>query len=444
DTGRPLGLAVHEYSNHLNQHLTDPHHDYHDSNEYDYGEYGDEFDIYGNVDYNDFPDYVYDDYADFEDGRISSTHEWNDENNYIDGEESEMTVDDREEARGREDKHSEMKEMSDTGDERHELGSSTTATDDEDLIEGSGVDDGKYELTWSVWSGCSTSCDGGVRIRSYRCLPNQLLFEECVHAGIETQEQRACNLQPCPSTTPRTTTTTTTSEPTHPEMDKMIHTIPYMTSTDTFSPPPVTATPLDQLMTVTATTTTTTPSPPHTTTTTPITSTTARARVVEMHPLFPTTVVSAAHQPVSEPFYNNTSKMYLDDKHHKPSKMDDARLDNSVWQTDTLTDKYDQITDGVEEVVDVYGLSQALVSYCEMFYSGCERGRGNGRSRVTPNLSYRLSHLPRIPTTLEKVTMMHFNGSVTKTSRMMLKNGDKFFLICNLDNDNRLITSNNL
>ncbi|KAK8393357.1 hypothetical protein O3P69_013390 [Scylla paramamosain] len=118
------------------------------------------------------------------------------------------------------------------------------ATDDEDLLEGSGTShhDKIYELAWSVWSGCSTSCDGGVRVRSYRCLPDQPLLEACVHAGIETQEQRACNLQPCPPThAPAPAAMLPDRAP------GVIQAIPYMTVTSNLSRA-ATPTPLDEIM----------------------------------------------------------------------------------------------------------------------------------------------------------------------------------------------------
>nr|XP_045612572.1 uncharacterized protein LOC123767108 isoform X2 [Procambarus clarkii] len=356
DIGRPLGLAIPEYSNHnAVLHTDDSHHYDSDAAEYDYRDYGDNaFEPYNDVEYNEFPDYVYDDYEDFEDGRVSSTHELNAGEDFIVTQEGDVTLSETEESEEkeeREEKRTDMKEMSaDAGGRREQLEATSAETDDEDLVEGSGAKDhGKFELMWSVWSGCSTSCDGGVRIRSYSCVPNQLFLEECVRAGIETQQQRACNLQPCPSTTtPRTTTTTTStttaaatttttaatttstsrgiSGASTPEMDNMIQSIPYMTSTDTFSPPPVTATPLHQFMTVTST-----PSSPTTSTrpSTTTSTTTTRTKVVEMHPLFPTTLISPDLAPVSETSHNDSAKVYPDKKPHKVSKMDD----NSVWKT---------------------------------------------------------------------------------------------------------------
>ncbi|MPC23059.1 hypothetical protein E2C01_016096 [Portunus trituberculatus] len=98
------------------------------------------------------------------------------------------------------------------------------------------------ELAWSVWSGCSTSCDGGVRVRSYRCLPDQPLLEACVHAGIETQEQQTCNLQPCPPThAPAPSAMFPDRAP------GVIQAIPYMTATSNLSRA-ATPTPLDQIM----------------------------------------------------------------------------------------------------------------------------------------------------------------------------------------------------
>lgn len=190
------------------------------------------------------------------------------------------------------------------------------------------------EVTWSVWSGCSTSCDGGVRIRSYRCRPNQLFFDECVESGIETQEQTACNLQPCPSTTFHTTTTAnaeTTSSTTPEPVQRPDHgytvldSIPYSVLTNTFAPT-VTVTPLGQLMISTATTSTTTPAPPSPTTAT-ISTTTAKTRMVVMHPLYPTTIISPPIQS-----YNNTeATAYQDSMHHKPTEKDTDEDSISLW-----------------------------------------------------------------------------------------------------------------
>lgn len=196
---------------------------------------------------------------------------------------------------------------------------------------------------WSVWSGCSTSCDGGVRIRSYRCLPNQLMFEECVHAGIETQEQRACNLQPCPSTTTTTaspataaitTTTTTTSTPATPltaqgTAGKVLDSIPYVTLTNNLSVSPVEAS--DQV----ASSTSTTPSPPPAADDISSAHSTPASQGhhrIDMHPLYPTLV---AGQPTYPRHYNTSSSSPYgppDAKPLKPSKVDmgDVTI-NSGW-----------------------------------------------------------------------------------------------------------------
>ncbi|XP_050732378.1 uncharacterized protein LOC127006447 isoform X3 [Eriocheir sinensis] len=176
------------------------------------------------------------------------------------------------------------------------------ATDDEDLLEGSGGGhhDKKFELAWSVWSGCSTSCDGGVRVRSYRCLPNQPLLEACVRAGIETQEQRACNLQPCPPTTTTPAPLIAARLPSRPP--GLIQAIPYMTATNNFSRA-ATPTPLEQIMashttsspsssSSSSSSSTTPPShlpvfiPTTTQATTTTTTTTSRERGVNIHPLY--------------------------------------------------------------------------------------------------------------------------------------------------------------
>lgn len=339
DAGRPLGFPDPDY--HTLLHHASHQLDYDDPGQYGYDDYGDKLyddsDMYKYIEYNSFPDHVYDNYDYYGRGRGTFPYDWNNEENFIEEQDSEVFEDESEDTDDGEDKRNEKKEMTEAEDLSNQLDTSQ-ASDDEDLTEGSGVESQqKFELTWSVWSGCSTSCDGGVRIRSYRCLPNHLLFEECVHAGIETQEQRACNLQPCPSTTTQTPPTTTDA-PTKPEITEMIHSIPYTTSTNMFPSPPVTATPLDQLMTVATTTTTTSPPP---TTPAATTTTTTEAKVVEMHPLFPTTIISPPQQTVDEPIFNDTPKVYPEDKPLKPPKTSTAHVDTSYWppKQQTVTDR---------------------------------------------------------------------------------------------------------
>ncbi|XP_064107043.1 uncharacterized protein LOC135216031 isoform X2 [Macrobrachium nipponense] len=372
DTGRPLGLVMQqEQNNHI---FPVVHHPYNGgaSEEYDYdhydeggdyeGEYdndGEEYDDVGPDSYDNYPNYVYDDYGDFEGDRIPGTSDWESPpSTYVEEVEAQSAENGAEE-----DRRSEMKEMPGKGTEGEEAeekgahfetgipAASSGATDDEDLIEGSGVleGNGRFVLTWSVWSGCSTSCDGGVRIRSFRCLPGQVNLEECVHSGIETQEQKACNLQPCPSTTPvshlPTTTTESPTTPTTPpvladtespsptlwdppeearvqyQKEIMMQNIPYVTTTNVILPSVTTSDngrPLGSVVT--------SPAPP------PIVMTTPKH--VQMHPLFPTTVINAGGpmEPVQERNYvNDTQRFYSETKPLKPLKSD-LSASKSVWQ----------------------------------------------------------------------------------------------------------------
>ncbi|KAL0269176.1 UNVERIFIED_CONTAM: hypothetical protein PYX00_006988 [Menopon gallinae] len=67
---------------------------------------------------------------------------------------------------------------------------------DEGYLEGSGsgitYNETNYEVEWSEWSECSTSCGPGTQTRYSRCVDDGSRLELCMEAGGERTETRSC------------------------------------------------------------------------------------------------------------------------------------------------------------------------------------------------------------------------------------------------------------
>lgn len=85
----------------------------------------------------------------------------------------------------------------------------------EETFEGSGAGT-NFELAWSEWSPCSSTCNWGRRTRTSYCVDNGVNLDSCSEASSKRTETEACFAGLCPtSSTPpssTTSTTTTTSE----------------------------------------------------------------------------------------------------------------------------------------------------------------------------------------------------------------------------------------
>ncbi|KAK6638955.1 hypothetical protein RUM43_007225 [Polyplax serrata] len=74
---------------------------------------------------------------------------------------------------------------------------------DEDVTEGSGngnessFNRTKYDVEWSEWSSCSSTCGPGLETRYSRCVDDGSQLELCLEAGNERTETRSCMLKAC-------------------------------------------------------------------------------------------------------------------------------------------------------------------------------------------------------------------------------------------------------
>ncbi|KAJ9584557.1 hypothetical protein L9F63_021096, partial [Diploptera punctata] len=74
--------------------------------------------------------------------------------------------------------------------------------EDDDFYEGSGSEgsalgEPQYEVEWSEWSECSSTCGTGSQSRYSRCVDDGSRLELCMEAGGERTETRTCSREPC-------------------------------------------------------------------------------------------------------------------------------------------------------------------------------------------------------------------------------------------------------
>lgn len=74
---------------------------------------------------------------------------------------------------------------------------------DDNVAEGSGngppYNETNYEVEWSDWSDCSTTCGPGTQSRYSRCIDDGSQLELCMEAGGERTETRSCSIGRCES-----------------------------------------------------------------------------------------------------------------------------------------------------------------------------------------------------------------------------------------------------